>query len=283
MRKYLSAVVLPVLAWPAACFAAPTPDQFAADMLARFQAAEPDGDFSVSADEPLVIKASEGNGGEPAQINLHRIYGYCLNASAEDCEATKAEFAQKTLSGAPDVKSGALRIIVRDKAYLDYALGVWSDGKPHVLYRHLGADLYALLAFDGPDSIGLTTVDQLKSLGLREEAAWPLAMQQTKAVLPEIPSDILAKHQAVAFEEHELLGSLLADLEIWKGISATAGPDLFVTVTSDGFVFAAFMPDGPDLTKFSKTVREDCDMAPRCISPHIYRFRAGKWEIASGT
>ena len=32
--------------------------------------------------------------------------------------------------------------------------------------------------------------------------------------------------------------------------------------------------------KLVKAVQEDCDAAERCISPHVYRFRDGKWAVA---
>lgn len=268
------------LAVPAACSAAPTEAEFTRDMLARFKAADSSRAFRISSKEVLVIETGHAGSADEGVINLHRIFSYCQNASAADCETTKNEFASKTLAGPPKAEAAALRVIVRDQQYLDYALGLWKDGKRHVFHRPLGADLHALLAVDGAETIALATPDNLEALGLDEARAWAVAMTQTKAVLPRIPEDTLAAHQPVAFEEYEYLGSLLADLETWKIIAEKAGPDLFVTVTSDGFVFAAFMPDGPDLDAFAKVVIDDCSSAPRCISSHIYRFRDGAWVIA---
>jgi transcriptional regulator with XRE-family HTH domain len=66
-----------------------------------------------------------------------------------------------------------------------------------------------------------------------------------------------------------------------KKIAALVGPDLFVPVVFDGFVFVAALPDGPALEDFAATVSKDCAEQERCISPHIYRFRNGQCRIAN--
>ena len=58
------------------------------------------------------------------------------------------------------------------------------------------------------------------------------------------------------------------------------GPDLFITVATDQIVIVGLVPDGKPLDDLAEAVRADCAAAARCISPHVFRFRGGKWIIA---
>ncbi|WP_260581625.1 hypothetical protein [Sphingopyxis sp. PET50] len=117
-------------------------------------------------------------------------------------------------------------------------------------------------------------------MGLSPEDAWNRGWRQTVAILPVFPDPEKFREQAMAFESDQYLASLTADLATWQKVSDAVGPDLFMTVVSDQFVFAGPMPDGPGFEKFRQTVEEDCRAQPRCVSPNIYRFRDGRWVIA---
>ena len=108
----------------------------------------------------------------------------------------------------------------------------------------------------------------------RTEQPW------TYAHLPKLPITNLLEKDAVAFEAKEYLGSLLTQREKWAVWSKAVGPEMFVTVVSDQFVFVGKLPNGPKLDQFAKTVADDCSHQQRCISPHIYRFSDGQWVVA---
>ncbi|MBA4748251.1 MAG: hypothetical protein H2056_06020 [Sphingopyxis sp.] len=266
-----------------ACSVPATADEqsFRAEMLERLKLAQPDATFTAG-DEPLVIKVSGGSW-EEAVINLHRIHGYCQNASTPDCEAVKAEFVQRTMTRPDKPTPETLRVIVRDQEYMDYIEQLEEQAKEaglQAIRRPLGGGLYAILVNDAPTTLALAGTKALTEMNLDEAAAWDRGWRQTQAILPEIraPSDL--REEPMAFEGEEYFASLLADIGAWQKIAEVAGPDLFVTAVSDQFVFAGVMPDGPRLDDLKKTVEEDCLAAPRCISPHIYRFRKGQWVIA---
>lgn len=225
----------------------------------------------------------QGGEWDDAQFNLHRIYGYCQNATAEDCEAAKREFVEKVSKKPAKLTSGSLRLIVRDQQYLDYLKSIKSDDPQKyefAVYEQIGDDLYALLASDSPDQIAVVGDRGLKELGLTREQAWSIAYKQTLAILPKIPVPDQLKKSAVAYQDQEYLGSLLVDRAAWSKLAEKVGSELFVTVVSDSFVFAGWMPDGPDLEKFKQTVRDDCATQQRCISPNVYRFRHGRWAVS---
>ena len=249
--------------------------------MQRMQEAQPDAIFKEGA-EPLVVKVSGGEW-EDAVINLHRIHGFCEDASPADCERVKAEFVERTLTKPEKVTAKSLRIAVRDQEYVDYIgeLEVQAkEGGSQAVRRPLGGGLYAILVSDAPTTVSLVGAKGLSELGMDEQAAWAQAWQQTRAILPALPDPQSFREKSAAFEGEEYLASLLADLDAWQKISDAAGPDFFVTAVSDQFVFAGIMPDGARLADFRKAVEEDCRASPRCVSPDIYRFRDGRWVIA---
>ena len=147
------------------------------------------------------------------------------------------------------------------------------------LHRQIGEDLFAILVVDSPQSITLAGTEVLDELGLSAEEAWERGVEQTDTV-GSIPQAVDYKGRAFAFSGEEYMGSVLGDIARWSVVSDEVGPDLMIAAVSDQFVFSAVIPDGPNLDGVRQQVAEDCAAAARCISPHIYRFRGGKWVFA---
>lgn len=277
--RFCNLIILSAL-FSTACQALPSERGFAEDMLARLIKVSPERHLRIKLDEPLVIQSVQAGQADESVINLHRIFGFCLNNPPADCEALKNEFVSKINVRSPDPALNELRVIVRDTQYFEYIRSTFAESGVTIPNRQIGDDLFAIMAFDSPQTIAVANEEMLTKLGLTTDVAWQTAMRQTAAVLPALPDGKKLKSGAVAFQEYEYLASLLADLGKWERIARDAGPDMFVTAVSDGFVFVGIMPDGPRLEDFRKTVVEDCNAQPRCVSPNIYRFRSGRWIIA---
>ncbi|MBL0915250.1 MAG: hypothetical protein IBJ13_06975, partial [Sphingopyxis sp.] len=253
--------------------------RFRADMIEQFRKAYPEIEFTPGT-EALQLK-TKGGDWDDGVINLHRIFLFCQNAPAEDCATVKTEFVGKIAQKPPALTAASLRVIVRDRGYIDYVEELEASSKERMaVRRQIGEDLFALLASDAANTISMVGDKGLSELGLSESDAWTQAWRQTQAILPAIPAPEKFRGQAMAFESDEYLASLTADLEAWKKVSEATGPDLMMTVVSDQFVFVGPMENGPKLAEFRKTVEEDCAAQQRCVSPNIYRFRDGRWVIA---
>lgn len=253
--------------------------EFTEQMLATFQKQYPASKFEVL--EQLILRKDAGLESE-AHINLHRVWMYCLNVP-EECDRAKADYVMKTNAELPaEATSEQLRIMVRDEEYISYIRGLEKDAKkdlgPPSVYEKIGDDLYVVVAADYKDRIGLVGEKRLRELNLDRDAAFSLATEQTLPSLPVIPDP--SHFKAAAFEGEAYLSALLYNRDAWRRISEEVGPDLFVTVVSDQFVFAGLMPDGPNLERFKKSVIEDCAQQERCISDKVYRFRNNQWVIA---
>ena len=253
---------------------------FGRDALEAIRKIYPDRKFRLDPHEPLTIQVKGKGQWDMQSINLDRIFAYCGNVSSGDCIRARDDFLMKVMKPQPEVVKEALRIIVRNKDYVEGVKEAMEKGGGHAVMRPIGDDLATMLAFDAPETLAIASSDDLAKLGLTDDEAWQLALEQTKAVLPVIPMGSLAKGEWAAFDSLDYLGSLLAELDDWQEVSAKVGPDLFTTVASDGLVVMGVLPDGEMLNKLAKVVRQDCESASRCISPHVYRFRDGKWVIA---
>ncbi|MDF7776417.1 hypothetical protein P1X14_14275 [Sphingomonas sp. AOB5] len=279
MRFIAAALAALLLALPAA--AQRTGDAFEQDMLQRFRKAVPDSQFTLKADEPLVLLVKGGEWNE-AQINLHRIDNYCRQSTADECDTAKSEFVRKLTAKREEPTRENLRLIVRDQEYLDYIGRVMPGkaGEDPAIHQPIGEGLYAFLAFDTPEAIGVIGDKTLKDLNLAPDAAWSLAHAQTRPDLPAMPSVDAMKQGLVFLEGEGYVPGLLIDLPAWERLAIQTGPDLFMAVLSDQLVVAGIMPDGPEFEKMKEAVEGDCKAMERCISPRTYRLRKGRWVIA---
>jgi hypothetical protein len=254
---------------------------FRAEMERRFSEAVPG--IEMRGEEPLTIELA-GGPYDGARINLQRIYLYCQTASAADCEGEKIAFVEGMRSAfqdQPERGAANLRIIVRDTQYVASITsahrrsGRAAEPIPFVI-RPIGDDLYAILVFDAPTTIAIATRDALGPLNLTADQAWTMALEQTFAILPRLRRGDNADALNVV-ETREYGASLLLASDMWTELSAIYGPTMAMTVVTDQFVIFGRIADGDQLTGMAQAAAEDCAAASRCISPHVYRWRNGRW------
>jgi hypothetical protein len=277
----LAGVVLAVTATQAA-IAMNTDDQreFAIRALAQFEQALPAAQFEIVPEDPLQIDVINHPDWDEATLNLHRLYGFCQTIEAEACDAELARLVI-ALTATPDEPTQAdLRIIVRDAQYWAYAASIAEQNGDLPVHRQIGDDLFAILAIDSPQTIRVATSGDLEAFEIDEDEAWERAAEQTGLVIPALPLNRDFSDGLIGFESDEYTGSMLVFLPQWAQIAEQAGPDFAVTITSDQLVVAGLLAEGEELDEFRVLVEQDCAAAPRCISPHVYRFREGSWVIA---
>lgn len=279
MRLILAVFAALLLALPAA--AQRTGNAFEQDMLQRFSKALPGSQLNLKAGEPLVIQIKGGEWDE-AEINLHRIDYYCSQSSEEECETAKSEFVRKLTTKTEDPTPESLRLVVRDQQYLDYITHNMPGkaGQDPAIHEPIGEGLYAFLAFDMPEAIGVIGDKSLGDMKLTRDQAWLRAHAQTRGILPALPKAEDLKRGPVVLEGEGYLPALLIDLPSWERLAIQTGPNLFVVATSDRLVVIGVMPEGEDFEGMKKAVADDCAQQERCVTPFVYRLRKGRWVIA---
>ena len=215
-------------------------------------------------------------------IYFDRIWRFCQQASEDDCTSARADFITTTLAPRDKPTARSLRYVVRSKDYVAAIeeVGRKKKGEKLAFVRPIGGDLFMVLVSDSKDSVSMVSSVTLKELGLSEEDAWLIAEPQTRSVLPEVPDAAAVAKQWTGYQGPQYMGSMLGLTEDWAWLAEKAGPNLFVTAATDQLVIVGLSAPGPDFDKLVKAVQEDCNAAERCISPHVYRFRGGKWIVA---
>ncbi len=258
-----------------------SPEQeFAERVLPRLKEAAPSATYELEPGDPLQINVSGHPKWEGATFNLHRVFGVCAITTAQECESEIVQYVEALSETAPEFTPANLRIIVRDAEYWGFVEQQFGGDGVLPAHRKIGDDLYAILALDTPNTIQVVAPEVIAELDLEPDVAWATAHAQTKQVLADLPSADALQESLMAFEGDAYVGTMLADLEHWKRIAEQVGPDLMVTAATDDFVIIGLIPDGESLEGFKQAAAEDCASAPRCLSPHIYRFREGRWVIA---
>lgn len=278
-------MALAVTAAVPASAAPPTRQAFSKEMIARFRKADPSAVFAADPADPLHVMVTRpvkpGDKPETAQIFFDRIYAYCQQAPAADCEASKARWVRGMGQPPGALTLSSLRVIVRGKDYAEAAAQRRGDDDQLLaLIRPIGDDLYMILASDSPDAIAMLSSAGLEKLEVTEAQAWLLAETQTRGILPQIPTAPALRKAWQGFQGDAYMGSVAMDLPAWQKLADEVGPDLFMTVATDQIVIVGLVPDGKPLDDLADAVRADCAAAERCISPHVFRFRDGKWIIA---
>lgn len=278
-------IVAPVLllglgAVPIAAQDGPAERAFATAAVPRIEQAFPGARVTMEPGDPLQINVTRKGEKEPAVINLHRVFGFCQAASEADCTQELARLidvlAKAGEGAAPAVTQ--LRIIVRDGQYMDHVKAAQPGSIP--LNRQIGEDLYAILAFDRPETIALALARDIADLGLSQDNAWSFASRQTARIIPREPTPIEGAEGLTIFRGEEYTGSMMAYPDRWASLAEANGPNLAVIANSDQFVVVAIVPDGPELARFRDLAASQCKLAARCISPNVYRWREGRWVIA---
>ncbi len=260
----------------------PAERTFAEQALPEIVAAVPDAEVSMEPGDPLQINIKRANEAGSDTINLHRLRAFCQTITREECAAERTHLIEviTTTPSRAEPVAADLRIIVRDAEYWGYAERALGKSGTLPIHRRIGDDLYAIIAIDSTQTIQTANSENISNLGLTETEAWTQAARQTEAIIPSLPENQAIGDGLFAFQGEEYTGTMLAFPDRWTALAAVNGPDLAVIVPSDQIVAAAVIPDGEDLDGFRQFAQEQCDLAPRCISSNVYRWREGQWVIS---
>lgn len=257
------------------------PGAFRTDMLQRLKRDYPAHRFEP-AEDPLSILRDKGSKEQEGTLNLHNVHAYCAAAEAPACETAKTEWLRRVMLPPQTVTRESLRLLVRNADYIAYAnnpSGSAAAGGKMVFSRQIGDDLYLLVASDAPETIQMVGPRQAAALNMSEAEIWAAADTNMQAILPALPKASDIRKRATGFQGIPYGSAMLARSDYWRKVAEESGGELFVTVVSDDFLLVGTLPDR-SVAGFAPSVADDCIKAPRCISPHLYRFRGGQWRIA---
>ncbi|MFM5908655.1 MAG: hypothetical protein ACKOPO_13895 [Novosphingobium sp.] len=282
-RLVLAAMIPVMLAVPARA-AAPKQDAFVAEMIGRVGKALPGRTVTPDAMDALKLTIAKRGDEEELTIYLDRVWRYCQQARTAECRDMQAEFIANMAAPRPKPTARSLRFIVRDAAYVASIRAMGAQGarwgEQTIFTRPIGDDLHMVLASDSKDTVAIVSSAMLKEIGLSEDDAWLIAVPQTRSILPRLADASALTRQWHAYQGQAYLGSIMGLTDDWNELAVQMGPDMFATAVSDQLFVAGKVESGEPLAKLLRGAENDCKAAQRCISPHVFRFREGRWVIA---
>lgn len=249
---------------------------FTLRMAARFRSALPGRTIEVS--EPLQLRLA--GKGEPSEINVGRIFNYCANATAADCETSIAEFVAGMTEAYQNldkpITRDQLRLVVRSSDYCEYIEQSFPQDKPRPVMRPFVSGLCTLLMVDFPTRTQTASAENLTEIGLELEPAWALAERQTLAGLPT-PATIEGLSKGIAaVAGFDYATSLMLNEKGWRAAAARHGELVAAVPDGNVMIVARFAKVG-DLAEFKAVVRRHFETAERGVSPTVYRWGASGW------
>lgn len=274
-RVIIAALCLFACSPPAA--AKPSEAEFTRQMADRFRVALPGRTVQISA-EPLQLRVQVN--GEPAEINVGRIFNFCASSSEADCEGSIAHFVAVTSDtfsklDAP-IAPGQLRLVVRASEYCDYVERTIKD-EPRPVARPFVPGLCTLLMADFPTNSRTVTGEDLGKLALAADEAWTLAERQTLADLPAPATLKGLADNVVVVSGFDYATSLMLDGAGWRAAAAAHG-DIVAAVPEGNAMIVARVAKAGELAKFKTAVREHFETAERGVSPIVYRWTPSGWK-----
>jgi uncharacterized protein YtpQ (UPF0354 family) len=200
-------------------------------------------------------------------------------ARLADFEAYSYEtLAELDMPPAPTLEN--LMPIVRPRGFVDGLLAAAAEvGDPTAAPVHvpLAGDLYVVLAFDTPSSIGVTSESALEALGLDGAAA----LAQARRNFADYAAQTLVWEEEqglrIAVLDTNYESSLLLLDDVWRELETEMGGPLAVAVPSRGLLVVG-RADDPEHMDILEGLAFEAPFNPYPLSARVFVRRGGRWE-----
>jgi uncharacterized protein YtpQ (UPF0354 family) len=218
---------------------------------------------------------------DPEQVSLQRLWTICRDDPAS-CEPEVDHFLAviaRIASTTPQLPERAQILPeLRPRAYVD-AMGALATD---VVVQPFVDDLVVLYVVDSLDSTRALTTADLRALRLSAAEVAAIARENLARRLAPLP---FAVDEISAGDPHMVTtgnfyesSRLLLDAD-WEVLASRAPAPMVVGVPENDFIVFVAGIDGEQLANVRAAVREGYDEAARPVSPHLYRWDAGRWVL----
>src|SRR5262245_21026320 len=233
---------------------------------------------TVEVKGPLTLQLGE------LQANLDRVFVFC-NKNATGCANEVANYVKGVAQvyherTAPPSKA-AVRVIVRNKAYLAATQANLPKEGLKLQPRPLAGDLVMLPALDMPRTIKMLDERDNAVLGLSADEVFKLGLDNLRKQLKPLMS--IAKVAQVG-QVGELSGdayhsSRLALFETWSPLAKVHGGKLIVAVPAPDMVLYVG-DDSPRAVEALRLLAKDvASRAPAPLSTELLRWTPQRWDL----
>jgi hypothetical protein len=239
-------------------------------------------DASVSVVGPLHLKVQRGTNAWSSY--LFTLHSYCTRNPAA-CEASVIIHADQMATAHTDnaapVEASALRVVVRQTAYVDQ-ITAHLAGKGDPIVEPIAGDLWMVAVFDQPSTISVLKPSDLDMLNLSADAALARAKENTKAALARRVPLKTTDHDDISVLKGDIYeASLFAFPEIWAPLAKSYNDRLIVAVPgSDVMLFTSGARDD-SVSTLAELAKATMQGEYRPFSAEIFRWTDKGWVAAS--
>lgn len=263
--------------------AGPNPESiFTLEMKDRLSAANPSSNFEIEG--PLSILGTDTEGNE-SHFYVGRVFEFCRMNPAEECEATKQHFVDTVAHFVPGERTitvDQLRIVIRPAEYLEdleEIVGSATTADQARISRPIAPGLSAIMMAHHSPTISMVSRGHLQELGVDENEAWTIAEGRVLNSLPAVPN--LADFQSGSFivADTDHAQSIMLASDGWNDLAEQTGGRFVIAVPDDGFLIAILLDAIPNMSRIQNMTRDAYRSASRPISPHLFTWSNGRWEL----
>lgn len=141
-------------------------------------------------------------------------------------------------------------------------------------------DMIVRFVFDGPNTMGNATPDDLARLGLTPESALSLALKNIeRAYGKPVPSELFPGVTQLQGKSPDLDSSYFLDRNIWTDLERKFPQGIVVAVPKRGALYYA-PADSTAVNGMKSSVRKLFDSSGQMgVSSALYLFKDGRWSV----
>lgn len=240
--------------------------------------------FRVAVLGPLTIHVDATDTDKhDLRVSLDRVWAEC-QGDPRHCEDDARSFVDKMVAAIETPAAQATReqvvAVLRPRAYFDAIGGPSASG---VVADPFVGDLFAAYVVDLPQAVRSLSAADMTSLGLARGDLPSLARanlahrlgSSVELLARAKPGSVAVVQTGSYFESSRLL--LVDD---WVALAARLTQPMFAAVPANDVLVFAVAPPAEQLAKLRGAIQGLYASSERPVSPHLYRWDAGRWIVA---
>jgi hypothetical protein len=251
-------------------------------MADQFKAALPEGQVTVKS--PLTIGVRARATSDEFQVNLDRMWGFCVRNSMQCAQAT-AVFVNgtaETLKQMPvTIDASMIRVAIRPATYIEGVRKQFKgDPKDEPIGAPVAGDLWWILVADAPRTARILKVGDLNELKITMEQAIEIGRRNTASSLR--PLDIVTRDLPAngigTIEGSYYESSRLALHDDWAAVASRMSGPLIVAVPGPGLLFYADGGRPHALDALSTLASAAAAKQERPLSATVFKWTREGWQ-----
>jgi hypothetical protein len=238
----------------------------------------------VTIMRPLALKLTSQSG-MSVEANLTDLQAHCVALNGRCGEAAE-QLAQSAIQAfgesARPVQRDMLRALVRPAAWVSELSEIHKQrGIAPLLAKPYVGELWIVVGLNRNALIGLATTETLSKLSLDENAAFELALKNTReAKLPVLNRAVPlrgTRFEMVSEDNYESSRFLMHGE--WAEVARVRGGDLIVSVPASNTIIFGAVRNPAQIDDLRAVAVQEARKAPRAVSVQLFRWRANGWEL----